>query len=147
MSNVGKKKEGGYEVGYLRPPKDRQFKKGQSGNPKGRPKRKPKPQAGQSLLEALREELDRPMTIEENGTKYEITTKEALVKQSLKAMMAGNPRSLNALRDLMPLIARAEAEQKAAESSTVDDRLNAKLDRLRKALGFGANVPQESDPE
>ena len=27
-----------YEIGYGRPPKSRQFKKGRSGNPKGRPK-------------------------------------------------------------------------------------------------------------
>ena len=27
-----------YEVGYGRPPKSGQFKKGQSGNPKGRPR-------------------------------------------------------------------------------------------------------------
>ena len=29
---------GGYEVGYGKPPKDRQFRKGQSGNPDGRPR-------------------------------------------------------------------------------------------------------------
>ena len=29
---------GSYEVGYGKPPKHTQFKKGQSGNPKGRPK-------------------------------------------------------------------------------------------------------------
>jgi len=29
---------GGYEVGYGKPPKDRQFRKGQSGNPGGRPR-------------------------------------------------------------------------------------------------------------
>jgi hypothetical protein len=28
-----------YEVGYGKPPKDTQFKKGSSGNPKGRPKK------------------------------------------------------------------------------------------------------------
>ena len=32
------KEEKDYEVGYKKPPKKNQFKKGQSGNPKGRPK-------------------------------------------------------------------------------------------------------------
>jgi hypothetical protein len=32
---------GGYEVGYGKPPKDRQFRKGQSGNPGGRPRARP----------------------------------------------------------------------------------------------------------
>ncbi|MBL4544643.1 MAG: hypothetical protein JKP95_01895 [Oceanicaulis sp.] len=31
-----------YEVGYGKPPKATQFKKGQSGNPRGRPKMQPK---------------------------------------------------------------------------------------------------------
>lgn len=31
-------KDGDYEVGYRKPPKHTRFKKGQSGNPKGRPK-------------------------------------------------------------------------------------------------------------
>ena len=37
---MAKKKKDDYEVGYGRPPKKTQFKKGQSGNPKGRPKRR-----------------------------------------------------------------------------------------------------------
>ena len=140
MPSTGKKKQRSYEVGYRRPPKDRQFKKGQSGNPTGRPKRKPK----LSLIRALLEELDRPTTIVENGKSYEITTRDALMKQAIKACMAGNPRSLNALRDLMPLIAAAEAEQRA--SSSVADRLNKKLDEMRTRLGFGQDVPTKTDP-
>ena len=140
MPRNAKKKEVSYEVGYRRPPKDRQFKKGESGNPTGRPKRKPKP--GRSLLGALLEELGRPMTIEENGNKYEITTKEALVKQALKELLAGNPRPLKTLLAAEPLIARAEA--KAEESLSAADSLNKKLDQLRIRLGFG--VPKESKP-
>ena len=32
--------EGGYEVGYGKPPRDTRFQRGQSGNPKGRPSEK-----------------------------------------------------------------------------------------------------------
>jgi hypothetical protein len=33
------KRSNSYEVGYGKPPKDTQFKKGSSGNPKGRPRK------------------------------------------------------------------------------------------------------------
>ena len=41
-----------YEIGYRKPPKHTQFKKGQSGNPKGRPKR------SESFGQLVREALD-----------------------------------------------------------------------------------------
>jgi hypothetical protein len=33
----------GYEIGYRKPPKATQFRKGRSGNPRGRPKRSKSP--------------------------------------------------------------------------------------------------------
>jgi hypothetical protein len=44
-------KEDDYEIGYRRPPRETRFKKGQSGNPKGRRKKKPA-----SFAEAFGEE-------------------------------------------------------------------------------------------
>lgn len=41
IQTMGNNKENqkDYEVGYKRPPREHQFKPGQSGNPKGRPKK------------------------------------------------------------------------------------------------------------
>ncbi|MER3356617.1 MAG: DUF5681 domain-containing protein [Hoeflea sp. D1-CHI-28] len=50
-----------YEVGYCRPPKDKQFKKGQSPNPTGR-KRKPK-----SVREQIKDVLAQKIPITEGG--------------------------------------------------------------------------------
>jgi hypothetical protein len=41
-----------YRVGYRKPPKHSRFKKGLSGNPKGRPKRKA-PEAGEIVMDVL----------------------------------------------------------------------------------------------
>lgn len=44
-------KKGNYIVGYKKPPVHTQFKKGQSGNPKGRPKSK------QSMLTKIKNDI------------------------------------------------------------------------------------------
>ena len=65
-----------YEVGYGKPPKETQFKKGQSGNPSGR-KKKPIPK---SLHEAIVLELADVVTIRENGKTVKIPKYELLAK-------------------------------------------------------------------
>jgi Family of unknown function (DUF5681) len=54
-------------VGYRRPPRNRQFKPGQSGNPTGRPK------GAKNFATALAEELDAPITATENGKRKTIS--------------------------------------------------------------------------
>lgn len=73
---------GGYEVGYGKPPKKHQFKKGKSGNVKGRPK-KPKPDA--SLALAL---LNAPVPVNQGGKQvkmqpFEVSLRK-LVEKALK---------------------------------------------------------------
>ena len=52
---------GDYEVGYGKPPRNAGFKKGQSGNPRGRPP------GSENLTTLLNEALNEPVTITENG--------------------------------------------------------------------------------
>ena len=51
----------GQTVGYARPPIDKQFKPGKSGNPAGRPK------GAKSIAKLFAEALGRRVTIQENG--------------------------------------------------------------------------------
>lgn len=69
-------------VGYGKPPKHTQFKKGQSGNPKGRPPNK-------VLHTVVEDILNEMVTIQIGGQKVEMTKKEALIQQLMNESMKG----------------------------------------------------------
>src|SRR6266487_1566813 len=68
--------KGGYTVGYAKPPKQTQFKKGLSGNPHGRPR------GAKNLATLLCEALDKKITtVTESGDRRKITKREAMITQ------------------------------------------------------------------
>lgn len=84
-----------YEIGYRRPPKSGQFKKGQSGNPKGRPK------GSKNFMTLLDQELDQKITVNENGRKKEISRMQAMVKRMVAESLQGNLRALMTMIEIM----------------------------------------------
>lgn len=91
MSKKSKRADADYEVGYGKPPKARQFKKGESGNPRGRP---PKSKNMNTLLD---EELDRLITLRDGNGVRQISTREAIVKQMIQDALKGDLRQLQFL--------------------------------------------------
>src|SRR5271163_3665701 len=81
---------GDYQVGYGKPPRNAGFKKGQSGNPRGRPP------GAKNLTTLLNEALNETVTITENGRRRKITKREAVNKSA-----SADARSLKILLDLM----------------------------------------------
>lgn len=86
---------GGYEVGYGRPPVASRFKKGRSGNPRGRPK------GSRSVRSLLEQVLSSPVTINEGGTTRVIEQRMALFKSMLARAIKGDPRSAALIIKLM----------------------------------------------
>jgi len=75
-----------YEVGFGKPPKGTQFRKGESGNPKGRPKGKP------NLATIINRTLQAKVIIKENGRRRKVTKYEAgLIQLSNKAASGDLP--------------------------------------------------------
>jgi hypothetical protein len=78
---------GGYEVGRGRPPKEHQWKKGQSGNPRGRPRKKLDQNA---VFEQI---MNERIMIREGGKARKITKGEALVRSQLAKAIKGDTRA------------------------------------------------------
>ena len=71
-------------MGYKTPPIECQFKKGQSGNPNGRPK------GSKNLSTILKKVLNEKVTITEGNKKEIVTKQEALIKSLLANSLSGN---------------------------------------------------------
>lgn len=80
-----------YKVGYKKPPKDSQFKKGQSGNPNGRPK------GTKNTLSLIEQVLNEKVFIREGGTQKEVTKTEAVVMRMAQKAMEGDIKAVERL--------------------------------------------------
>ena len=80
-----------YEVGYKKPPKHTQFKKGQSGNPAGRPK------DGRNVKMVLQDVAMEEITLSENGVPRKMSKKEALIRSLYARALAGDNQAARLL--------------------------------------------------
>ena len=87
--------KGDYEVGHSKPPKEHQFKPGQSGNPKGRPK------GSKNLATDVSEELSETVPVREGGKVKHITKQRALIKAQCAKGAGGDTRAAQAVFSLM----------------------------------------------
>jgi hypothetical protein len=82
-----------YEVGYGKPPKDSQFQKGKSGNPKGRPK------GSKSAYTLAMEMFAKPVTVIVNGKPKKMPVVTALVAKLVSAAMNGDLKAMKMALD------------------------------------------------
>ena len=77
------------------PPKVKQFAKGKSGNPKGRPK------GSRNLLTVLDKELGQSVVVNEGGKKKTVTRLQAMIKRLVSGALQGEQRSLLTLVEIL----------------------------------------------
>ena len=84
-----------YEVGYRKPPGHTRFKKGRSGNPKGRPA------GAKNLSTLLSEALNEPVVVTENGGHRKITKRQAIITQLVNRSATADLRAIKILLDML----------------------------------------------
>jgi len=107
-----------YEVGYGRPPRHSRFQKGQSGNPKGRPRQR------RNLRTVLDEALQAtsPATLKRRPLRMKCI--DALVRSTVYDALKGDPKAFTNLMIMMRQTgAMGEAAEPAAETDlTAEDK-------------------------
>jgi hypothetical protein len=109
-----------YEVGYGKPPTATRFKRGVSGNPKGRPK------GSRNLASDLADELDERIVVRESGKQRRVSKQRGWIKSLMAKALQGNVQASVAL---LALYGRLLADPPEDQASPIDD---AELQILRR---------------
>jgi hypothetical protein len=123
------------KVGFGNPPIETRFKKGQSGNPAGRPIGR------KNFLSDLLDELNELVEVTEKGQKREISKQRALIKSAFAKAVNGDVRMLTMIFDKLLAI---NANLNPVTEAAVDPGDQSILDRFitqlvaRRLRGGGA---------
>ena len=101
-----------YDVGYGKPPKATQFKKGKSGNPKGRPK------GSNNLSTDVKAILKSSVAINESGKRKKVSTQQAMLLRLKEGALKGDSKSIDRL------VALASAHNNDALAANANDALD-----------------------
>ena len=116
------------EIGYCKPPKRHQFKKGVSGNPAGRKKGK------KSLAADLQKILDQKITIQVNGVNMRLSKQQAFLQRLVNDSLAGKTSSARLLVDLQKFMAE-QADPTSISAAARNKQDKALLNSFGKLVG------------
>ena len=100
-----------YEVGHAKPPAKYRFRKGQSGNPAGRPKSSSAAITPANLRAAFFKAANQRISITVGGKLQRMSRGEAVVHRLVAEALKGNHKSLELYLDYMAALERADDKE------------------------------------
>jgi hypothetical protein len=115
-----------YEVGYKKPPEHTRFKKGQSGNPRGRPR------GAKNMATLLGEALDEKVTLTDNGRRRKVSKREIIVTQLVNRSAQADLKAMQILLGMVQEIERRTGASNEPTSLSEADRQVLQFIRNRR---------------
>lgn len=135
-----------YDVGFAKPPKRTRFKKGRSGNPNGRPRKKP------DFYLELTKVLHENVTVTVDGQQERVTVQEALLLRLRDQALQGKIWAGKLLQKVVEAIPDSLSEYDQIESQMGLFRVGVLFDLMfdesvRKKLAAAANSVETTNDE
>lgn len=128
-----------HEVGYKKPPKSSQFKKGQSGNPKGRPKN------SKNANKHAHDVFNEAVSFTENGEAKTTTRRELAVRTQADKALKGDHRAADRMFSMDDAYQARQAEQANEARTSTEDMLEADRLILERYLQSRMGEPDDSN--
>ncbi len=130
IENTGGDEKESYEVGYRKPPKEHQFRKGVSGNRKGRPK------GFKNVRTIIAEMLDQKVDLKINGQHQRMPYRAALLQRLFSDALNGKFNAIQTVMQFIKDISEGDASPARQEGIAEDDReiLQRYVERTLKGL-------------
>lgn len=130
-----------YIVGYKKPPKSTRFKKGKSGNPRGRPRE------SSNLSTIINDLLERPVSVTISGVQQQIPGRQAVGLKVLEKAMKGDSRAIALLFEIdretaQKAAALQQQETEAPTTSETDQEIINHFMKTRKREKGGKRVQE-----
>ncbi|CUJ83046.1 hypothetical protein RUE5091_00063 [Ruegeria denitrificans] len=119
-----KDKVGAKDVGYCKPPKEHQFKSGQSGNPKGRPK------GSKNLLKQISKHAAKKVMVIEGGVEKKMAKMDVVISAMFNKASRGDVSAARLITHLIQAASVLPGENHQSENPFTDDDYASLMDEL-----------------